>query len=214
MKLVVILFLLCAYLPGSRAHAETADVKKTLLELETKMSGIGSVKTRFIQEKELVMFKHKIILEGMLFLKKPDRLAWHVQKPMRYSTIIDGDMIRQWDEETDQVHRISLIKNPVFEAVIAQMKMWFLGAYVDLESDYKVTIRRRNPFILEFIPRDTTVASSIINQIVVTFREDERYISGIRIEEKNGDSTQFTFIDTRLNSPVDPVAWKARFRVQ
>ena len=224
MKLLAILFLLGACLYGGWVYAEVtdregsqytaADVKDTLLGLEIKMAGIKTIETRFIQEKKLAMFKHKIILEGMLFLEKPNHLAWHVQKPVRYSTIIYGDIVRQWDEETDQIHTITLINNPVLGTVIEQMKMWFLGAYVDLQNDYNVIIRNRKPFILDFVPHDATATSRIIKHILVTFKDDDRCISQIRIEEKNGDSTQFTFVDTRLNIPINALAWKAKSCVQ
>jgi len=209
-KFAAALFALYLSLPVSAS----ANVEEVLVDLEAKMSGTQTIETDFIQEKELVMFKDKITIEGSLSLQKPDLLAWHVHKPMRYSAIMDGDTMRQWDEETGQTHKISLTKNPVFSAIITQMQIWFLGTYVDLLDDYDITVLRQNPSILEFVPRETTAAGSVIDKIEVAFREDECYISKIRIWEKNGDNTLISFINTRLNAPIDPVVWKARSHVR
>jgi hypothetical protein len=50
--------------------------------------------------------------------------------------------------------------------------------------------------------------------VTVVFRKDERYIHQIFIEEKNGDSTLLTFVDTLLNIPVGAEAWEVKPRVQ
>jgi len=185
-----------------------------LIELEAKMSKIDTIQTSFIQEKELSIFDQKVVLEGMLYIKKTSRLAWHVYKPVRFSTIIDGDTIRQWDEETNNVRKIHMRKNPVFSVALEQMRVWVLGNYLGLLSDYKITMPTRDPLVLEFTPYDTTAASKAIKRITISFRKDQSYIQQIYIQEKGGDSAQFTFDETQLNRPIDNKAWVAKQHVR
>ncbi len=111
------------YSQDSQAPEKTrTDLTVVLSRLEKKMSGIKTLKTGFVQEKELAVFKQKVVLKGTIYIEKPARLAWHVNEPMKYIMVISQDMISQWDEDTNKVQKISLSKNPAFEAAIGQMQ--------------------------------------------------------------------------------------------
>jgi hypothetical protein len=123
--------------------------------------------------------------------------------------IMSEDTISQWDEDTGRVQKISLSKNPAFEAAIGQMSIWFSGSYSPLLKDYEILLLREKPVSLKFTPKPATLAGNVIKSVTVDFRKDEQYINKIFIEEKGGDTTSLLFIDTRLNTPVEASAWKA-----
>jgi len=185
------------------------DLSAVLSRLEKKMSEIKTIKTDFIQEKELAVFKQKVVLKGSVYIEKPSRLAWHVDNPVKYVMIMSEDTISQWDEDTGRVQKISLSKNPAFEAAIGQMRIWFSGSYSPLLKDYEILLLREKPVSLKFIPKPATLAGNVIKSVTVDFRKDEQYINRIFIEEKGGDTTSLLFVDTRLNIPVEASAWKA-----
>jgi len=183
------------------------DLSAVLSRLEKKMSGIKTLKTGFVQEKELAVFKQKVVLKGTVCIEKPGRLAWYVNEPMKYKMVISQDMISQWDEDTNRVQKISLSKNPAFEAAIGQMQEWFSGAYTPLLKEYEIILLKENPASLKFTPRASTIAGNVIKSVTVVFRKDEQYISRIFIEEKSGDTTNLSFIDTHLNVPLENSVW-------
>jgi outer membrane lipoprotein-sorting protein len=185
-----------------------ADLNSVLNRLEKNMSGIKTLKTGFIQEKELAVFKQKVVLKGNVYIEKPARLAWHVNEPMKYRMVISQDMISQWDEDTNKVQKISLSKNPAFEAAIGQMREWFSGTYTPLLKEYEITVLKENPASLKFTPRAQSFAGNVIKSVTVDFRKDEKYIGRIFIEEKSGDTTTLNFTDTQLNISLDDSAWK------
>ena len=184
------------------------DLNAVLSRLEKKMSGIKTLKTNFVQEKELAVFKQKVVLKGTIYIEKPARLAWHVNEPMKYIMVISQDMISQWDEDTNKVQKISLSKNPAFEAAIGQMQEWFSGAYTPLLKEYEIILLKENPASLKFTPRAATFAGNVIKSVTVDFRKDEQYINRIFIEEKSGDATNLSFVDTQLNIPLEDSVWK------
>jgi outer membrane lipoprotein carrier protein len=185
------------------------ELNAVLNRLESRMAEIRTVKTGFVQEKELAVFKQKVVLKGSVYIEKPSRLAWLVERPVKYRMIMSGDSITQWDEDTDRVQKISLAKNPAFEAAIGQMKVWFSGNYVPLMKDYEISLAKERPVSLKFIPKPGTFAGSVIKSVTVDFRKDEQYINRIFIEEKGGDTTNLLFMETRLNIPVESFVWKA-----
>ena len=208
-KITIMLIVLCMslFLPEGYAEQSVEDV---LGRLEEKMSDIKTLQTGFVQEKKLAIFDRKIILKGRIFLKKPDLFAWHTEEPTRYSMIIMDDVILQWDEDIDQVQKVSMKDNPAFQTVVGQMKKWLSGIYMPLLEEYNITVLRQNPVSLKFTPREDTMAYNIINYVRIVFREDERYICEIYIKEKTGDSTLLRFNDTMLNTPINNAAWEVK----
>lgn len=176
--------------------------------LENKIAGIKTLKTGFVQEKELAVFKNKVVLKGTVYIEKPHRLAWHVNEPLKYIMVMSEDTISQWDEDTNKVQKISLSKNPAFEAAIGQMREWFSGTYTRLMNEYNVILLSDKPVSLKFIPKPSTFAGNVIKSVTVDFRKDEQYINRIFIEEKSGDTTSLVFVDTHLNIPIEPTAWR------
>ncbi|MFH1904140.1 MAG: outer membrane lipoprotein carrier protein LolA [bacterium] len=210
-KITIILIALCMSLFSLNGYTEQS-VEDVLSRLEVKMSEIRTLKTDFVQEKKLAIFDRKIILKGKIFLKKPDLFAWHTEEPTRYSMIIRDDIISQWDEDIDQVQKVSMKDNPAFQTVIGQMRKWLSGIYMPLLEEYNITVLGQNPVSLKFTPRENTMAYNIINYVRIVFREDERYIHEIYINEKTGDSTLLRFNDTMLNSPINDAAWEVKPR--
>ena len=180
-----------------------ADIQRLLRYLGERASGIQSIRTDFVQEKNLAIFRNKIILRGGIYLQKPDRLAWKVDSPTKYAVVFSDKSIRQWDEETDEIHDIPLSGNTVFQNIIAQLTVWFSGKYISLLDEYDARILNRNPYVLEFHPKDSSITSRVIKSITVSLREDERYLKRIEFREVSGDSTVIMLKNTVLNAPLD-----------
>ncbi len=223
--IVFVLFFMCVqtaatYADNSAARhsdsifLQSQDINTVLGVLEKTMAQVKTIQTDFIQEKNLALFDQKIILKGKVFIQKPGLLSWRVFTPMRYSMVIKGTTISQWDEDTNQVQQVSMAKNPSFQVAIEQMQNWFCGTYKSMLGDYKINLATEHPFILKFVPLENALSRNFITRVTVLFQDDERYIKEIRIEEKNGDSTLLTFVNTRLNQPIPPGAWEVKTDVR
>jgi outer membrane lipoprotein-sorting protein len=185
-----------------------ADLEEVLSRLEEKVSGIQTLKADFVQEKFLAVLDEPLLLKGTIMMQKPDLFSWIVREPLRYSMVIQGEVVRQWDEDTRRVEKISLSKNPVFKMAIQQLRDWLSGAYRSMLGQYEVKVLDQSPISLEFVPRETALAQGVVDRVTVEFDRDERYIWRIQIFEKQGDRTLITFANTLLNAPIAPTAWK------
>jgi outer membrane lipoprotein-sorting protein len=193
---------------GDRSPGTAADLEEVLSRLEERVSGIQTLRADFVQEKFLAVFDEPLLLKGTILMQKPDLFSWIVREPLRYSMVIQGEVVRQWDEDTRRVEKLSLSKNPVFKMAIQQLRDWLSGAYKSMLGQYRVTVLDRSPISLEFVPRDTALVQGVIDRVTVEFDRDERYIWRIQIFERQGDRTLITFENTLLNAPIAPTAWK------
>jgi outer membrane lipoprotein-sorting protein len=184
------------------AAPQQNDLSGLLNNIGKKVSDFTSLKTDFTQEKEMAMFKEKLVLKGRIYLQKPSKIAWHVDSPVRYSVLITDKFIRQWDEDTNKVQEISLAKNPIFQNVLNQLTVWFSGEYGSLLAVNEVRVKQNDPLILEFIPLEKNISRKVIKSITITFRDDQKYLKRIQIREVSGDMTTITFTNTQLNVPL------------
>lgn len=196
--------------PAKSAPAQPADMPAFLRAVGKKASNFRTLKTEFIQEKKMVMFKDKLVLKGRIFLEKPNKIAWHVDAPVRYSVLITDKLIRQWDEDTNKVQEISLKSNPVFQVVLGQLTVWFSGEYGTLLDTNEIRVIKREPLVIEFTPRDSNVSKKVIKNITLTFRDDQSYLQQLKIQEKSGDVTTIVFKGTVLNAPLDSKSFEVK----
>lgn len=216
MRWTMVLFLVFVCLQVINASADNSpqEIRLVLDNLERTMSGTKTISTDFIQEKNLALFNQKIILKGKIFIQKPGFLSWRVTSPMRYSIVIRGSTVSQWDEDTNQVQQVSLAKNPSFQIAIVQMQNWFCGTFKSMLDDYKITLTMKHPITLEFIPLENSVTRNFIKRIVVLFEDDERYLKEIDIEERSGDTTVLKFVDAQINQVIEARAWEVKADVR
>ena len=203
-------FILPAIVVITLCGANGLEESEALLSrLEKSFSSIKTVQASVKQVKNLAVFDRKMVLTGRVYIENPDRLAWHIEKPVRYSIVIDGDNMKQWDEESGSVQKFSIVGNPVFGIVSEQLKKWFSGRYTELRKEYEVSVVTEKPALtLKFVPRPETATAGVMKEVSVRLAEDERYISEIRIEDGTGGLTTIVFSDTVLNKPVPPDAWE------
>jgi outer membrane lipoprotein-sorting protein len=193
--------------PLVRSESEAdAEIRR----IERQFSGVTNVYTRFIQGKTLAVLQQKIEITGVIAMQQPDRLAWHVEAPMRYSLVMSGNSLRQWDEASQTVQHTTLSRNPILQVVAEQLRQWFSGRYAALSDLYSVRLTGRQPTVLEFSPKADTPAQKAIRKVTVTFRADECYLQAIRIDETSGDSTEMIFVETQINAPLERRLWEVR----
>ncbi len=196
--------------PAADGQDSRAEMAVFLKDLGKHVSDFTTLKTDFVQEKEMAMFKEKLVMKGRIFLQKPNKVAWHVDSPVRYSVLITDKLIRQWDEDTNKVQEISLAKNPIFQNVLSQITVWFSGDYSSLVAVNDIRRIQNDPLVLEFTPLQNNVARKVIKSITITFRDDRKYLKQIRIREQSGDVTSINFINTLLNIPLDSSSFEVR----
>ncbi len=212
MLTVIALFLL-ATVAFAAPEPQPVDLPAFMAALGKKASDFRTLKTDFTQEKRMAMFKQKMVMKGRIYLQKPNKIAWHVDSPIRYSVLITDKFIRQWDADTDTVQEISLTKNPIFQNILNQMNVWFSGDYGSMLDSNSVRIVKREPLVIEFLPKETNIAKKVIKSITVTFRTDQKYLQQIRIVEVSGDVTTISFANSLLNPVLNDSSFEVKGRV-
>ena len=189
----------------SRATPMTVEM---LEHLQKTLKGVATIEADFVQEKKLKVLDHPLIIKGHFALQKPDRLIWNVREPIHYVVRLEGEEVRQWDEDTNRVDVIHLGGDPTFRAVSDQIRAWFLGNYEGLAKSYDVVVLGENPLSLRFTPKDDTMVAKVLKQVEVRFSPDERNIEQMTVHEAGGDSATIRYFNTKINQPISDDEWR------
>ncbi|CCK81994.1 MULTISPECIES: LolA family protein [Desulfobacula] len=207
MKFNIIILLIIFLIPTSQLFAADAQIDNFLSEVEQNMSQVNTVHAMFVQKKEMAMFDIPIIIKGEFYIQNPDKFAWIVTDPIEYTLILSKYKVKKWDK-SNGTQEMSLKDNPMFKAMIEQITFWFSGSYSSCKNDYDIKVIQKNPGILDFAPKKHNPASEMLTNITLTFQNDKRYISNIKLLEKNDDITELFFNDVILNSKIDKSVWE------
>lgn len=195
---------------SSSAFAQDADALRVLKDIETKMSEIQTLSTRFTQKKQLSLFQKEILLTGSIAMEKPGRFSWRTESPLKYSIVVHDGKVSQWDEDTDRVETVSFSSSPAARLIVEQMQVWFYGQYASIAGQYDISLISKEPPVIKFTVTEKSPAHGLIKAVTVRFHQDLKHIDSIQTEEMNGDQSSMDFTGTVLNAPVSPEMWKAK----
>ncbi len=189
--------------------ADTISNQNFMTRVEKNLGKITTLQVDFIQRRTLRLLQHQAIFTGKIFMQSPGKLAWKVYTPIKYSCIIDGDKMRQWDADSDTVTVLSAHKFTALQLVIRQLKYWFSGNFNALKKDFTLKIGQQAA-VIEFFPKPDTQPARFIKYIKVKLRPDLSYIQQLTIYERGGDMMELNFNHTVINQTLPKTAWQLK----
>lgn len=171
------------------------ELEELLRAISERAEQARTMRMEFTQEKHLSLLDKSIVVRGRVVVDK-DRgyFAWHVHEPVRYSVIIKGRSVWQWDEHSDKVQKVPVSKLPSLDVVLTQMRLLFVGDLAQAGQHYDAELLKGGPPpMIQFTPRDGTSGMVGLKRFVVTVKDGTFDLASIRIEDINGDSTVIEF---------------------
>ncbi len=207
MRYKVFLLILIGLFFVNSAFGAAADIDTVLQDVEKNMGEVQTIEASFVQEKKMAMFDMPVNINGKIYIQNPDKFAWVVVAPIEHTLVIDGNMVKRWDK-TNGTQSLSLEKNPMFKEVVEQITFWFSGTYTACKKDYDIKLVKTEPITIEFVPKPHNPASNMLTKITLVFQEDRKYLSKIKLLEKNSDTTELFFKDVKINSAIAASVWE------
>ncbi|WP_051092389.1 outer membrane lipoprotein carrier protein LolA [Geopsychrobacter electrodiphilus] len=198
--LLVVLFLVAAPLGA----AETTDLHTLLRQLQDTAGQTHSLKSDFIQEKELAIFSEKLVSAGRFAYQQPDRLRWELLTPIDSGFVLRGDKGERWNSLSRERSDFSVANDPIMGIIARQLLAW---ARVDLDwlqSRYRMELLAESPVRLRLTPLDKGEAG-FIEELQILFAGDRSHVAEVLLKEQGGDSTLLRFTNVQLNTAL-PVA--------
>jgi outer membrane lipoprotein-sorting protein len=185
-----------AQYPGYTPLTDLSKFKE-LFSVEAKK--VNSIKSDFIQEKNLSMLSEKITSKGKFWFKKDNRVRMEYNQPFQYLMIINKDKV--FVKDGQKQNTISTRSNKLFQQ-INKITVDCVQGTVLGNPDFKTRVfENKNAYLVELAPISKNL-KEFFKTIVVTVEKKDYSVSNIEMDENSGDNTIIHFINKEMNTPL------------
>jgi outer membrane lipoprotein-sorting protein len=199
-KIAVSILVMC--LTG--AGWATAGTAGSLAEIRAAAGKITSIKGDFIQEKQMPILAHPLVARGYFAYQQPNSLRWEYRQPLHSVLLLyDGEAHRfiQTDTGWQEDNEASMQS---MEFIIQEIAKWLNGRFDD-NALFNVALEPGGKIIMT--PKDKGMRQ-FIQRIELVMDHRPGIIKEAIINESPDSFTRFTFLDPKINEPVDPTEFQ------
>lgn len=196
---MMIIFLICAFTvqaqyPGYKAVGDLGHFKE--LFTSTAKNTL-TIKSDFVQEKELSMLSEKIVSKGKFWFKKENKVRMEYTEPFKYLMIINQNNIYIKDGQKE--NKISTRSNKLFQQ-INKITVDCIQGNVLNNPEYKVNVLENNQsFLIELSPTAKAL-KEFFKSINISISKKDYSVTRLELFEQSGDKTVISYINKELNT--------------
>jgi outer membrane lipoprotein-sorting protein len=201
-KIVFILLILTvafsskAQYPG---YTPLNDLEKFKTEFSAATQKTLSIKSDFIQEKNLSMLSEKITSKGKFWFKKESQVRMEYTQPFQYLMILNKDKVFVKDGQKE--NKISTKSNKMFQQINKIMLDCMQGTTLN-NPDFTARIfENKNAELIELTPVSKGL-KDLFKYINVTVDKKDYSVISIQMQELSGDNTILHFTNKELNANI------------
>ena len=201
-KIIILLLVLItgisakAQYPG---YSPVADLPKFRSDFSVATLRTNSIKSDFVQEKNLSMLSEKIISKGKFWFKKESQVRMEYNQPYQYLMILNKDKVYVKDGQKE--NKIPVRSNKLFQQINKIMIDCMQGTTLS-NPDFKTRIfENKNNSLVELTPLTKGMKELFKSINVIVDKKDFSVVS-IEMQELSGDNTLIRFTNKELNAAI------------
>lgn len=185
-----------AQYPG---YSPVADLAKFKTEFSAATQKTTSIKSDFIQEKNLAMLSEKITSKGNFWFKKDSRVRMEYNQPFKYLMILNKDKVYVKDGQKE--NKVSTKSNKLFQQINKIMIDCMQGTMLS-NTDFNTRVfENKNSALVELSPV-TKGLKELFKSINVVVDKKDFSVTSIEMKEISGDNTIIRFINKEPNASI------------
>lgn len=185
-----------AQYPG---YALLSDLSGFKGQFSAAAKNINSIKSDFVQEKNLSMLSEKIISKGKFWFKKNNQVRMEYSNPFQYLMIINGDKV--FVKDGQKQNTISVKSNKLFQQINKITVDCVQGTALS-NTDFKTRVfESKNNYLIELSPISKSL-KDFFKTINVTVAKNNYSVNTIEMNENSGDNTLIRFTNKELNTTL------------
>ncbi|MBX2921388.1 MAG: outer membrane lipoprotein carrier protein LolA [Chitinophagaceae bacterium] len=192
--IMMIAFAVKAQYAGYKPVSETSDFKSRFVAVSQKTN---TIKSDFVQEKNLSLLSEKIVSNGKFWFKKENLVRMEYTQPFQYLMVINGTDV--YIKDSQKENKISARSNKLFQQINKVIVDCVNGNALDSRDFTAKIFEGANAFLAELTPVNKQMKSMFRN-INIYIDKKEFAVSKIEMHEPSEDNTVITFRNRELNT--------------
>lgn len=209
-KIIITIALLTVAFAAKAQHAgytPLADLSKFKEQFTATAQKTTSIKSDFVQEKNLSMLSEKITSKGKFWFKKDNMVRMEYTQPSRYLMIINKDNILVKDEQKE--NKINTKSNKLFQQINKIVIDCVQGSILS-NPDFKVKVfENKGSYLVELAPLSKGI-KDFFKSINISVDKKDNSVSNIDMQEPSGDNTTIHFINKEINANLPDALFAAK----
>ena len=178
-------------------YTPLTDLSKFKELFSAEAQKVTSIKSDFVQEKNLSMLSEKITSQGKFWFKKDSRVRMEYNKPFTYLMIINKDKV--FVKDGQKQNTISTKSNKLFQQ-INKITVDCVQGTVLSNPDFSTRVfENKNAYLVELSPLSKNL-KEFFKTIVVIVDKKDYSVTNIEMNENSGDNTIIHFINKEMNT--------------
>ena len=201
-KVFLLSVLLCnvlftkAQYPGYSTIADSIKFKEQFAAASQKTQ---TIKSDFVQEKNLSMLSEKITSKGKFWFKKESQVRMEYNTPFQYLMIINKDKVYVKDGQKE--NKISSRSNKLFQQINRIMVDCMQGTALN-NPDFKTKLfESKTAYLVELSPVSKGL-KDMFKVITVYIDKNNYAVNSLEMHEPSGDNTIIRFTNKELNASL------------
>lgn len=195
---------LCCCLVTLQATAQStfkpvANLEQFKQQFAKTAQNTQTIKSDFVQEKNLSMLSEKIVSKGKFWFKKENKVRMEYSSPSYYLMVINGKDFRIKDAKTDK--NISTRNNKLFEQ-ISKITADCVQGNVLNNKDFSTKVSENaSQYRLEMMPVAKNL-KDFFSSIELLVDKKDLSVVKIIMHERSGDDTSLSFLKKEVNVTI------------
>ena len=180
-------------------YSPVADPAKFKADFSAATQKTLSIKSDFVQEKNLGMLSEKIISRGKFWFKKESQVRMEYNQPYQYLMILNKDKVFIKDGQKE--NKISTRTNKLFQQINKIMIDCMQGTALN-NPDFKTRLfENKTNSLIELTPV-TKGLKDLFRSIVVIVDRKDFSVASIEMLELSDDNTIIRFTNKEMNAAI------------
>lgn len=191
---LILSFAAIAQYPGFKAVSDATIFKTQFAAASQKTN---TIKSDFVQEKNLSMLSEKIVSKGKFWFKKENAVRMEYVSPFQYLMIINGTKI--YIKDSQKENKVSSKSNKLFQSINKILMDCVKGTVFD-NTDFSTKLFESNDnYLAELTPVNKDM-KNLFQKINVQLDKKNYLVKKIEMHEPSGDKTVITYSNQELNT--------------
>lgn len=180
-------------------YAPVADLAKFKEQFAVIAKKTESIKSDFVQEKNLSMLSEKIISKGKFWFKKDNLLRMEYTKPYPYLMILNKD--NMYIKDGQKENKVSTRSNKLFQQ-INKITIDCVQGTVFSNPDFVTrAYENKSTYQLELSPAAKAL-KEFFKSINIIIDKSDYEVTTIEMNENSGDNTIIRFTNREINTLI------------
>lgn len=202
-KLVVLLCCMVGFTSMLQAQHPGYSLLTDATSFKTQFAAASqktiSIKSDFIQEKNLSLLSDKIVSKGKFWFRKENAVRMEYTTPFQYLMIINGSNV--YIKDSQKENKISTKSNKLFQQINKVMVDCIKGGALESKDFSTKIFQSGTAYLAELTPVEKNLKSLFKNINIIIDKKDLA-VTRIEMHEPSGDNTIIQFTNREMNASI------------